>query len=273
MMGAIASPALHVSPMQSVSALWGGKLPEFQSEADAEELISALVAGLWNRLAAHQDSRTPFRLVRSDRPDESRSGLLQQASTRRSELAGFVDGLFGAEARMSFPDKAHDALSRLGELHAMLDGIAELLADETKPAGARELKELARNMQQMTLVAEKLINTTIQSCKRMRGQNLEAMATEPLERPPFAQHDDESEFVESALSQRVTRHGVTVQVEIYGDGEGRWILEVVDAQGTSIVWDERFETDQEALDEAITSLESNPIEFSGNAPPEGGDLH
>jgi hypothetical protein len=273
MMGAIASPALQVSPMHCVSALWSGTLPEFQSKAEAEELFSALVAGLWNRLAAHQDSRTPFRLLRSERPDESRSGLLQQASTRRSELAGFVDGLFGAQATMSFPDKAHEALSRLGELHAMLDGIAELLADETKPAGARELKELARNMQQMTLVAEKLINTTIQSCKRMRAQQLQAMTTAPMQRPSFAQHDDQPELIESALSQRVTRHGVTVQVEIYGDGEGRWILEVIDAQGTSIVWDEHFETDQDALDEAIASLESNPIEFSGNAPADGSDPH
>ena len=90
---------------------------------------------------------------------------------------------------------------------------------------------------------------------------------------PLAKHDYEPEFIEAATNHGVTRHGLTSQVEIYGDGEGRWILEVIDAQGTSIVWDEHFETGQEALDEAIESLESNPIEFSGNAPADGSDLH
>lgn len=272
-MGAIASPALHIAPLDSIAALWGGSLPEFESEADAQELINAVVMGLWNRLSAHQDSRKPFYLLRSDRPDTSRAGLLELASMRRSELAGFVDGLFGSEAHMLFAAKAHEALSRLGEVHAMLDGIVEILADATKPAGANELKELARTLQQMTLVAEKLIHTTILSCKRMRSQHLGDMAMEPMDRPAFTQEDEEPDVINSPLSQRVTRHGVTVQVEIYGEGDGRWILEVIDAQGTSIVWDAFFATDQEALDTAIQSLEENPIEFAGQAPEDGGTLH
>ena len=40
--------------------------------------------------------------------------------------------------------------------------------------------------------------------------------------------DDENyEVIHSSLSQDVTRDGKTVSVEIYGDGEGKWILEVL----------------------------------------------
>ena len=44
--------------------------------------------------------------------------------------------------------------------------------------------------------------------------------------------EEEPAFVKSPLSQRITRQGITVAVEIYGDGEDAWILEVVDGQGT-----------------------------------------
>ena len=73
--------------------------------------------------------------------------------------------------------------------------------------------------------------------------------------------DDGPPIVESPLSQRLTRNGVTVEVEIYGDQEGKWILEVVDQQKTSHVWDEHFDTDRQALAEAIRALEEEPMEF------------
>ncbi|MCW7541657.1 hypothetical protein OOT46_28050 [Aquabacterium sp. A7-Y] len=71
--------------------------------------------------------------------------------------------------------------------------------------------------------------------------------------------------IESPLSQTISRHGVTVQVEIYEDGKGKWILEVVDQQNTSHVWDDPFETDELALAEAIRALEEEPLEFSPQA--------
>ncbi len=78
-------------------------------------------------------------------------------------------------------------------------------------------------------------------------------------------HDPEPEIVVSALSQSVTRHGVSVRVEIYGALEGGWILEVVDAQNASHVWDVRFETDQQAWAEALRALDEEPLEFWGAA--------
>ena len=71
-------------------------------------------------------------------------------------------------------------------------------------------------------------------------------------------HDDDQEpdFIESPLSQSVVRNGVKVQVDIYRDEEGGWILEVVDAANTSHVWDDKFATDQQALAAALRALES-----------------
>ena len=77
--------------------------------------------------------------------------------------------------------------------------------------------------------------------------------------------DEEPEFIESLLSQTVTRNGVQVRVDIYGDSQGGWTLEIVDAENTSHVWDEHFQTDQQALTEALRALDEEPLEFFGRA--------
>ena len=60
LLGNIASPAMQGSPIRMVEALWGGELPTFDSIDDANELIGALVMGLWNRLTRHQERSAPF---------------------------------------------------------------------------------------------------------------------------------------------------------------------------------------------------------------------
>jgi VanZ family protein len=54
----------------------------------------------------------------------------------------------------------------------------------------------------------------------------------------------------SPLSQPVSIDGKTVQVDIYEDGSGGWILEILDELNISTVWDDPFETDSDALTEA-----------------------
>ena len=44
-LGNIASPAIGVSPIKMVESLWDGKLPEFNTLDDANELIGALIMG------------------------------------------------------------------------------------------------------------------------------------------------------------------------------------------------------------------------------------
>jgi hypothetical protein len=275
-LGHIASPRLDVSPMAPVAKAWGGELPEFASSDEVEEVMRVLVQGLWNRLSEHQSTRNPFRLPRFE-VTLTRQALHDLALVRAQELKGFVDGLFGAEEEMLLPQKAHEAVEALAELHAMFDGAAVLLADETKPAPVHELKALLRNLQQMTIVADEQINKAMQSCKRARGQRLETMATVMSRRFAGAAGEDsegqdvtalddhEPDFVESPLSQSVTRNGVAVRVEIYGDSQGGWILEIVDAENASHVWDDHFETDQLALIEALRALDEEPLEFFGRA--------
>jgi hypothetical protein len=95
-MGNIASPVMGISPMETVKELWGGKLPEFESMDAVNELFNALVAGLWNRLAEHQSSRHPFKLLRLA-VAPTREELKYFALFRQQEVDGFVDGLFGPE--------------------------------------------------------------------------------------------------------------------------------------------------------------------------------
>lgn len=153
---------------------------------------------------------------------------------RAEELKGFVKGLFGTDDEMLLPQKAHEAVTALAELHAMFNGAAGLLADESKPAPDPELKALLRNVQQLTIAADEQINKAIQSCKRARGQRLETIASvmsrkimavgddDGEESDGSGRDDDEPDFLESPLSQHVTRNGVTVRVDIYGDASDRW---------------------------------------------------
>lgn len=64
----------------------------------------------------------------------------------------------------------------------------------------------------------------------------------------------------SSLAQSITRDGKTVQIDIYENGEGGWILEVVDEYGNSTVWDDSFASDREALDEALITIDENGID-------------
>lgn len=272
LLGAIASPQMEVSPMTPLAQAWGGELPEFASAAEVEEVMQVIVHGLWNRLSEHQNARTPFRLPRFE-VLPTRQALLQLARMRAQELKGFVDGLLGTDDEMLLPQKAHEAVVALAELHAMFEGAAGLLDDDTKASPGQELKGLLRNLQQMTIVADEQINKAVQSCKRSRGQRLETMSTVMSRKIRSAEDDDgeehdmavddEPDFIESPLSQHVTRNGVTVRVDIYGDSANRWILEIVDVENTSHVWDEHFETDQQALDEALRALDEEPLEFLG----------
>ncbi len=74
----------------------------------------------------------------------------------------------------------------------------------------------------------------------------------------------EPELINSPLSQRVTVEEHEFHIEIYQlKGEPDWALEIVNAQGTSFVWDS-FPSDKEALSTALTELKGSDIqEFLG----------
>ena len=68
------------------------------------------------------------------------------------------------------------------------------------------------------------------------------------------------ELEESPLSQKISASGKTVDVQIYRGGGSDWHLEVVDEFGNSTVWDDQFKSDQEALDEAKSTIKDEGIE-------------
>ncbi len=55
------------------------------------------------------------------------------------------------------------------------------------------------------------------------------------------------------------RGETAVEIEIYEDGKGGWLLEVVDEFGNSTVWDDSFSTDSAALAEALKAIDTEGI--------------
>jgi hypothetical protein len=170
-LGNIASPVMSASPIETVRGLWGGELPPFDDINAANELIGALVMGLWNRLTRHQERSAPFRLLRFDVP-ETLEGLHRFVLTRRQELDGFVEGLFGRQEHIDLPERAHRALNSLSEMRAMFEGIRLLMEDKTKTGAHSEITETIHNLRELTKIAEHEMHEVVLSCKRARRQLL-----------------------------------------------------------------------------------------------------
>lgn len=70
--------------------------------------------------------------------------------------------------------------------------------------------------------------------------------------------NDELDY--SPLSKQVTLDEITVGVLIYRDPEeAGWVLEVVDREAASTVWEGAFETDQEAWREVVRTIAEESI--------------
>ncbi|HEX5657016.1 MAG TPA: hypothetical protein VFX59_07460 [Polyangiales bacterium] len=79
---------------------------------------------------------------------------------------------------------------------------------------------------------------------------------------------DDLPLVYSPLGCTISRDGMQLRVAIYrGETESSWLLELEDQLGGSTVWDDRFDTDQAALDVALEAIEQDGIE-SFTVPPE-----
>ncbi len=71
---------------------------------------------------------------------------------------------------------------------------------------------------------------------------------------------DNYKIEDSPLCQSFSEGSVTVQVHIYrGEDNPGWILEVVDQDGTSTVWDDRFATDAEAFLEFVKTVRTEGL--------------
>lgn len=67
---------------------------------------------------------------------------------------------------------------------------------------------------------------------------------------------DDPNLIISGLSRSTFVDGQSLRIEIVRlEGNPDWSLEVVDQDGTSIVWQEPFDTDAAALSEALRAIE------------------
>lgn len=175
-LGNIATPMFSASPLRVVEGLWGGELPEFDSMAEAETLIGLLVQGLWNDLARHQKRSQPFRLARL--PMEATAPNLRYfGKVRMEELDGFVDGLFAGEDEVDLSERAHVAVGLLGEMHAMMVGIVDLVDRDPMADDRTQLEITFHGLRDLTRIMEGEIHEAVLSCTRARRQMLEGIPT------------------------------------------------------------------------------------------------
>ncbi len=75
--------------------------------------------------------------------------------------------------------------------------------------------------------------------------------------------EPEPNLVISSASQRVVVESVPFKVDIYKlEGDDGWSLEVVTEDGTSIVWDDLFDDDKTAFEEALATIKKEgPVAF------------
>ena len=182
LLGNIASPRLDASPVQTVSDLWGGELPEFD-DVDAVNLLFQDLMSLWNNLAKHQSRSKPFKLSR-EVTGSTDDDLRRLCVVRTEELEGFVDGLFGADEDIDLLERAVEGMEQIGEINAMIHGVLELLDRPTMPpATDRERASTLKNVNDLSRIAEKEIHAVILSCKRARAQSISQSGPPP--RPTF----------------------------------------------------------------------------------------
>ncbi|WP_066962430.1 hypothetical protein [Microbulbifer sp. Q7] len=70
---------------------------------------------------------------------------------------------------------------------------------------------------------------------------------------------DDTTPQESPLSRVYSDGDHTVNIDIYADGEGGWLLEIVDEHNNTTVWEDAFDTDEAALQEALDALKEEGV--------------
>lgn len=71
---------------------------------------------------------------------------------------------------------------------------------------------------------------------------------------------EDIELIYSKHCQSVSRNNTTIKVMIYRSEKNDWILEVVDEDNNSTVWDEPFGTEDDAYQEFQRTLAEEGIE-------------
>ncbi len=91
---AINSPAVRISPMKEIDALWSGKRRPFKSEDEAQAFYDVMIR-FWNALAENRKSGKPVAFAMRSGLNTS-AGLKSAMAARHAELNdGFFSGFIG----------------------------------------------------------------------------------------------------------------------------------------------------------------------------------
>ena len=146
-----------------IQDLWGGEFPVFDRMDDANELIGALIGGLWNDLTKHQKRSQPFRLTRTSM-EPTAANLGDYGRVRLEELDGFIEGLFIGQDVIYLPERAHEAVGHLTELRAMMAGICDLVARDPDADDRTQLDTTFKHLRELTRIMETEIHEAVLSC-------------------------------------------------------------------------------------------------------------
>jgi len=73
-------------------------------------------------------------------------------------------------------------------------------------------------------------------------------------------------YPESDITKEIEKDGFKVTIEVYKGDQGGWILEIVDEEWNSTVWDDLLPSAKEALDAGIKAIEEEGIQaFIGDS--------
>ncbi|MDV6314846.1 hypothetical protein [Idiomarina sp. HP20-50] len=71
---------------------------------------------------------------------------------------------------------------------------------------------------------------------------------------------EEQQVIQSKHTQEYSDNGKTVEIDIYRSEESGWILEIVDQNNNSTLWEDEFEKEEDALAEALDALKEEGID-------------
>ena len=165
-LGAMSATA-PVQPMKVLATIWDGKLPAFPSIDAVNELLEALINGLWNELTVHEDETRPYRLMPMP-ARATRQSLASLVETRAEEIHGFLTGIFGDQENLELPESMADSLDTLMGLGEAFSGMQALLEDHEKPASPADLKALKVQIAELTHIVEQEIHAIVIAARVLR---------------------------------------------------------------------------------------------------------
>jgi hypothetical protein len=80
-------------------------------------------------------------------------------------------------------------------------------------------------------------------------------------------------LITSSLSRVIEENGARVEIAIYCLEDSEWTLEVVASDGCSTVWEEPFDSEQAALEEALSAIKEEGIASFFEGAAGMGGLH